>query len=296
MMAHPTRERWTIGRVLKWTQEHFAGRGVRTPRLDAELIVAHALDMDRVGLYVQSDQPLVPDERERIKALIRRRLDGEPVAYITGVKEFWGMALRITPDVLVPRPETEEIVEEACKLYQSRATERLRFVDLGTGSGCLATALCAEFPMAEGVAVDISEAALDVARGNLDTLGFANRVEMRKGDMLDALHADDKEFDLIVGNPPYVTTGEIEMLAPEVKSETRVALDGGTDGLDLVCKIVENAHRRLLPGGWLLLEIGSGQDDDVSDIKPGVGLSFSGFRRDLAGIPRVAKWCAQRRL
>jgi len=281
---------WTIGRVLAWTQERFADSGVRAPRLDAELIIAHALELDRVGLYVRSEQPLVQEERELIKELIRRRLSGEAVAYITGVKEFWGMQFRITPAVLAPRPETEEIIEEARELYRSRQEERLRFVDLGSGSGCLAAALCVEFPMAVGVAIDISEDALEVARHNLDTLGFSDRVDLRAGDMFAALDDSGEKYDMIVGNPPYVPTGQIETLAPEVRNETRIALDGGLDGLDLVRRIVGEASRHIKPGGWLLLEIGAGQDDEVVDIQTGDGLTFEGFRQDLASIPRVAKW------
>jgi len=283
-------EIWTIGRVLQWTKGHFADKGVRTPALDAELIVAHALGLNRVALYTRSDQPLVPDERERIKELIARRLAGEPVAYITGVKEFWGMQFRVNPHVLVPRPETEEIIEEARRMLQSRRNESLRFMDIGTGCGCLAAALCAEFKAASGLATDISQSAIEVARGNIEALGFSARVEFRVGDLFGALMENDGTFDLIVSNPPYVPIGEIETLAPEVKCETRIALEGGVDGLDIARKIIAEAARYLTPNGRLLMEIGSGQSDDISGIETGEGFVFSGFRPDLAGILRVAKW------
>lgn len=283
-------EKWTIARVLQWTREHFQTRGLRTPSLDAELIIALALSMDRVGLYIHSEKPLSVEERDRIKELIRRRLDGEPVAYITGVKEFWGMELRVTPDVLVPRPETEEIIEDAGAIFKSHRDDILSFADLGTGSGCLTAGLCAEFPRAVCVAVDISEPALEVARGNIEKFGFSDRVKFRAGDFFSALQEGDAPFDLIVANPPYVPVGEIRDLAPEVKRETRIALDGGADGLDPARRILDDAEKYLNPGGWLLMEIGSGQDESIEEINTGSDFEFRGFRKDLAGINRVARW------
>jgi len=283
-------EKWTISRVLAWTGKHFEKMGIRTSRLDAELIIAHALEMDRVALYTQSEKPLLVEERDKIKEFINRRLNGEPVAYITGVKEFWGLTFHVNPDVLVPRPETEEIVEEVRVIYRQSAAEPLRFVDLGTGSGCLAVALCAVFENATGVGVDIVEPALEVARRNADELGFSDRIDFRLGDFFDALETVDAPFDLVVGNPPYVPTTEIRTLAPEVRSETRTALDGGDDGLELVRRIVRDASCYMKPGGWILLEVGAGQDDEVADIDGGSDIVFKGFRKDLAGIDRVARW------
>jgi len=283
------KENWTIARVLHWTSEHFAQKGLLTPRLDAELIIAHALGADRVYLYTHGDKPLVARERENIKSLIKRRLSGEPVAYITGIKEFWGMPFEVTPQVLVPRPETEEIIELARQVFGDRGNERLLFLDLGTGSGCIAAALVREFPNSAAVATELSEKALEVARRNFEKLGMSKRIKTRRGDMFGALRPGDGPFDAIASNPPYVPTDQIRDLAPEVRAETRMALDGGADGLDYVRHIVENAPRHLKPGGWLFIEIGARQAEEAASLVTSA-LSFEGFRKDLAGIDRVAMW------
>ncbi len=283
------KENWTISGVLQWTWDYFAGKSIATPRLDAELIIAHALGADRVYLYTHGDKPLVAEETERVKSYIKRRVSGEPVAYITGVKEFWGMPFEVNPKVLVPRPETEEIIEGAHQIFRDRRDERLSFLDIGTGSGCIAVALVSEFPHSSAVATELSEEALEVAIRNFEKLGLSDRITTRRGDMFEALELADGPFDLIASNPPYVPTGQIHELAPEVQSETRSALDGGDDGLDYVRHIVEHSPVHLKPEGLLMLEIGAGQADEVSSITV-EALSFEGFRKDLAGIDRVAMW------
>lgn len=283
------KENWNISRVLQWTWDYFAKKGVRTPRLDAELIIAHALGADRVYLYTHGDKPLVADETERIKSYIKRRISGEPVAYITGVREFWGMTFEVNPLVLVPRPETEEIIELAHQALRDRREEQLLFLDLGAGSGCIAAALLSEFPNSSAVATDLSEGALEVAVRNFEKLGLTDRIKTRRGDMFEALETGDGPFDLIASNPPYVPTSQIRELAPEARAETRAALDGGPDGLDYVRHIVEHSPRHLKPGGLLMLEIGAGQADEVASLTV-EAIAFEGFRKDLAGIDRVAMW------
>lgn len=275
--------------VLRWTEGHFKEHGLGTPRLDAELIVAHALGLRRIDLYMRTDQPLNEAERTTIRELIPKRLSGEPVAYITGHKEFWGMQFKVTHDVLIPRPETEELVEQAHVLLLDKKNEPLKFLDLGTGSGCIAAALAKEFPSAELMATDISGAALDVARNNLESLGFADRINILEGDLYEPLGENERSFDLIISNPPYIPSKYLESLAPEVKSEPQSAYDGGTDGLDFTRPIVEGAATRLKPGGFLIIEIHETHENSVGAITPN-SLEFRSVRKDIAGFPRLAWW------
>ena len=275
--------------VLRWTADHFGTKGISTPRLDAELIIAHALNLRRIDLYMRPELPLDEAEREAIRALIRRRLDGEPVAYITGQKEFWAMSFRVTRDVLVPRPETEEVVEQAHLILLPKKGDPIRFLDLGTGSGCIAAALAKEFPHSLGVATDISPAALEVASQNLSALGFNDRVRLREGNLYKALEPDDGPFDLIISNPPYIPTEDMATLPAEVKSEPAGALDGGVEGLDFIRPIIADGAEHLNPEGFLVLET-HGKHGDVISCLPGPGLVFKGTRTDLAGILRVAWW------
>ena len=270
---------------LELAAKFLAGRGVGSPRLDAELLLAMVLATDRVGVYLRFDRPLGRTEVDVYRALIRRRGEGEPVAHLTGSREFWSRSFIVTPDVLVPRPETELVVERALALVGAR-DRPLRVLDLGTGSGAIAVALAGELPAAQVTAVDVSPAAVLVAERNAAAANVAARVRVVVSDWTAAL-APEQRFDLVVSNPPYVPTDEIAALAPEVRREPRLALDGGVDGLDAYRRLVGEAARVVAPGGALVCEVGAGQAPAVAALFAAAGFCAVGRFADLAGIERV---------
>ena len=283
-MNDPQSQTWTILGVLNWTAERFARAGFASPRLDAELILGHALELERIQLYAQHDKPLAATELERIRALVRRRLAREPVAYLTGVREFWSLELAVSPAVLVPRPETELLVEVALRL--ARELDARMIVDVGTGSGAVALALARELPGVSVVGLDRSLEALEVARANAGRHGLA--AAFHEGDLLAALPAELVP-QLVVANLPYIARDELEALAPEIREwEPRLALDGGLDGLDLIRRLVREAAGRLSRGGALALEHGSTQAGPVRELLRAAGFADLGVERDLAGHERVA--------
>ncbi len=262
---------------------------VDSPRLSAELLVAEALGCSRLDLKLDRDRIPTPAELSRIESFLTRREAGEPVAYILGEKEFYGLDFRVTPDVLIPRPETEHIVEEAETLFAKDAP--LRFADLGTGSGILAVTLCVLFPGAAGTAVDISPAALKVAGDNAARHGVAHRLEMRRADFTGPVFAPES-FGLVVSNPPYVTEGEFSAASQEVTGyEPTGALVSGVDGLNHIRAMLPHVLDMLAPGGWLLMEIGCGQGEAVHRIlqEDMAGVAEVGVVRDLAGLDRVVR-------
>jgi release factor glutamine methyltransferase len=267
---------WTTLAVLTWTSGRFTEKGIASARLDAEVLLAHVLGQSRVQLYTGFDRPLEEGELGAYRELIKRRLAGEPVAYLVGAQEFWSLPLAVDERVLVPRRDTETLVEVALRAGGTRVA------DVGTGSGAIALALAKERPAALVVATDISEDALAVARANAAKLGLA--VDFRHGDLLAPLEG---AFDLIVSNPPYVPTTDLAHLAPEVQREPRLALDGGADGLDVLRRLVPAARAQLTPGGTLAVEHGFDQG-------PAVRALFADFEsvtttRDLAGQERVTE-------
>jgi release factor glutamine methyltransferase len=274
--------RWTVLEVIRWTVARFTERALATPRLDAELLVAHALGLPRVQLYVQFDRPLVPDELAAIRALIKRRQGGESVAYLVGKKEFWGLDFTVDARVLVPRPDTETLIEEARE--RLAGGESVRLADVGTGSGAIALILAKLFPQAAVFASDLSTGALEVARANAERLGLA--VTFAEGDLAAPL-APDAPFSLIAANLPYIASSEMATLPPEVKSEPALALDGGPDGLALVRRLVADAPALLAAGGALVLEIGAGQAGATAELLRAAGLADVRTRRDLGGVERV---------
>jgi release factor glutamine methyltransferase len=272
---------WTILRVLTWTEQRFHERGLGTPRLDAQVLLAHVLQKDRVFLYTHFDQPLAPPELAAYRALIQRRLAGEPVAYLVGKKEFRSLELSVDARVLVPRPDTETLVDVALTL----AGDDGRVVDIGTGSGAIALALKHERPALEVLAVDRSADAATVARGNAERLGLA--VEVVEGDLLAPL-AERGPFALVVSNPPYIPSADIAALAVEVRKEPLAALDGGHDGLDVVRRLIRDTPALLVPGGALALEIGAGQAATVAALFAADGrYAAAEITKDLGGIERV---------
>ena len=281
---------WTVLKVLQWAAPYLAARGIDSPRATAEILLAHALHTERVQLYVHHDQPLEPAELAAFKQLLRRRLRREPVAYIVGWKGFWTLELTVTPEVLIPRPETEGLVEAALAALKALPNGRTaRVLDLGTGSGAVVLALAAEAPGHRYFASDISPAAIAVARRNAEAAGVSDRVFFWAADWFSALPPTRAVFDLVVSNPPYVATGEIDGLPPEIaRYEPRLALDGDVDGLRSHRAIVAAAHRYLAPGGRLLLEIGCDQGRAVQRMVEQSG-HYVGFQcaRDYSGRERV---------
>jgi release factor glutamine methyltransferase len=283
--AAPRTAPWTILEVLNWTTTRFAERSLPSPRLDAELLAAHAFGLARIQLYAQFDRPLSADELGRFRELVKRRQAGEPVAYIVGRKEFWSLDLGVDRRVLIPRPDTETAVEAALALLPADAP--VRVCDVGTGSGAIALAIRKERPQATVVALDVSADALAVARDNAQRLALP--LELRQGDLLAPLAAEPSvdPFDVIIANLPYVPRGDVPGLAPEVQAEPLLALDGGDDGLALVRRLAAEAGAHLRPGGALVLEIGAGQAAETSRICEAAGLVRVTSRRDLGGNERV---------
>jgi release factor glutamine methyltransferase len=275
-----------LAEVLRRSTQYLEDRGSPTARLDAELLLAHGLGVSRIELYTGHDRPLTDAELDVCRELVRRRGDREPVAYIVGTRGFRHLDLKVDRCVLVPRPETELVVDRCLELLRDAADPAV--LDVGTGSGAIALAIASELPAARVTATDISPAALDVAWANAVALGLA--VEMRQGDLLDGM--GDRRFDLIVSNPPYVSEQEIEGLEPEVAvHEPRLATVAG-DGLDAYRRLLPDAREHLTNGGWLVLECGAGQAEWLAAELDRLGYGAADVARDLAGIERVvsARW------
>jgi len=267
--------------------EKFRQAGIESAEADARLLIAAALGIDRTALTVQGERKLTPDEINTIDTLAARRLKREPVARILGAKEFWSLSLQLSEAVLVPRPETETVIEAALDTIGrgDLRMEKLRILDIGTGSGALLLALLSELPNALGTATDISAPALAVARANAEHHGLAPRCSFVNCDIAEGLRGP---FDLIVSNPPYVAHGDIAALAPEVREyDPAIALDGGADGLDGYRAIAAAARRLLAPGGRLIVELGAGQEPAVRALFTKAGLTAGNTHNDLAGIPRT---------
>jgi release factor glutamine methyltransferase len=252
---------WTIRDVLDWATQDFEARGIESPRLDAELLVAEALGMDRIGLYLDLGRPLLERERDAIRPLLIRRREREPVAYILGHRDFYGRRFSVTRDVLIPRPDTETLVEHALGVIAEDAA--LRVADVGTGSGAIAISIAAERPRVHVVATDLSQAALAVASENALAMGVANRVHFEQAN----LFGNEGSFDLVLSNPPYIRRADMPGLQAEVRDyEPSDALAGGDDGLDIVRMLIERASEVTVPDAQMLVEIGAGQAAEVKDI------------------------------
>lgn len=268
--------------MLQWTEQRFTERGLATPRLDAQLLLSHVLGRDRVYLYTHFDQPLAPDELARFRELIKRRLAGEPVAYLVGKKEFRSLELAVDARVLVPRPDTETLVDVALALLPAGGGT---VVDVGTGSGAIALAIKKARPELDVIAVDKSADAAAVARANAERLAIA--IEVVEGDLL-APVAARAPFAMVVSNPPYIATAEVAKLPVDVQREPTMALDGGDDGLTIIRRLIADAAPLVTDGGALVLEVGAGQAQEVVRLFAADGrYQPATVTKDLAGIERV---------
>jgi release factor glutamine methyltransferase len=290
MASDPT-DRWTVGRLLNWTKDFLKKKGSESPRLDAEVLLASVLACERVRLYTQFEDEVEEPARARFRELVKSRAEGAPVAYLVGRKEFYSLNFSVSPDVLIPRPDSEFVVVEV--LSKLKGMESPRCVDVGTGSGCLALACLHQQKTARFIAIDRSHEALEMARGNARALGLIDRVEFLEGDLLEPVSERDP-FDLIVSNPPYIASAEVLLLEPGVRDfEPHLALDGGVDGLRVVARLIPQAVGLLKIGGHLILEIGSDQEDSVRNlIAQEPEFELAPTIRDAANHPRVL--CARR--
>lgn len=275
---------WTTLAVLDWTTKRFTDAGISSARLEAQVLLAHVLNCSRTQLYMNFDKPLGEAELAAYRELIRRRLAGESVAYLVGEHEFWGLPLYVDENVLVPRPDTETVIEVARTLRADRKAP-CRVLDLCTGSGAIAVALAKELPAARIIATDVSEAAAAIAKRNAERNGFADRIEVRVGNLWEAVAGE--KFDLIASNPPYIASAVIPTLSAEVKREPVLALDGGTDGMAFYDRICAAARIHLEPGGALIVEHGFDQADAVHERFEAAGLAKITLVNDLGKNPRV---------
>lgn len=283
----PQTEPWTIRRILEWTIGHLTDRKIETPRLDAEILLAHACGCRRIELYTRYDEVLGDQPRGVMRELVKRRAQHEPVAYLVGHREFFSLDFRVTSDVLIPRPDTETLVLELLDLAKSLDAPRI--LDIGTGTGCIAITAAVNLPTATVTAVDISAAALNVAAENAATHKVNDRVTFLESDLFAALGAESS-FDMIASNPPYIAEEEWATLQPDVREhEPRHALLAGADGLSVFRPLIAQAVSHLVPGGHLLLEMDTAQADAVCGLlKAESQLQNVRTVNDLTGRPRVA--------
>ena len=304
---------WTILKLIEWTAGYFAKYGVPNPRLDAELLLSHTLNKKRIALYLSFEQPVVEGDLAIFKGYVQRRAKREPLQYIIGSQDFCGVTMQVTPAVLIPRPETELLVEETLSLVARRSSlgkratnheSRVTILDLCTGSGCIIAALANKLPDAHFTGVDISETALEIARQNTEK--WKDRVELLHGNLFEALSPPPipprrwngfhlrggmggGAFDVIISNPPYVAESDWPTLQPEIRDhEPKEALIAGEDGLAIIKDITNNAHRFLKPGGQLIIELGDGQADAVRQLVANAGhYCKTELLKDYGGVERI---------
>ncbi len=280
----------TVREALQEAVAFLSRAGVESARIDAEVLLGNTLAGSREEMYLNFDKPLTVNERKLFKQLLQRRAKREPVAYITGKREFWSLDFFVSPDVLVPRPETELLIEIALELAgELNGKVPLRILDLGTGSAAIAVSLARELGDAEIWVTDISSGALSIARANAARHGVEERIRFLQGDIFEPARDHRDFFDMVVSNPPYVRRGEIQDLPPEVRDwEPRQALDGGEDGMDFIRQIVQRGHLYLVGGGFVALEIGADLGGEVAQLFASAGCYCkASVHRDLAGRDRV---------
>ncbi len=278
--------KWTILSLLKWTTAYFKKKGISEPRTSAELLLAHVLKIKRIDLYIYFDKPVQQDELKQFKTLILRRLRHEPIQYIIGKTEFWSREFYLTKEVLIPRPETESIIENILNLLRNNKKETYTIMDIGTGSGIIAVTLAMELPNSIIFAGDINLASLKVAKKNIERYLLQDRIHLICSNVFGAIKREAL-FDIIVSNPPYVSHEEWQALPPEIKGyEPKEALMAGVDGLDVIKKIIKEAYLYLKKGGYLILEIGAFQAKKVKDLFKNEYRSIE-IHKDYSGWDRV---------
>lgn len=278
------KEQWTVGSILKWTGQYFCEKGVESPRLDAEVLLSHILGKDRLYLYVHFDRPLDEQELTEYRKLVKLRAQRTPVAYIIGHKEFMGLSFAVTPDVLIPRPDTEVLVEAA--LERLREKDKPHILDIGTGSGAIIISLLANLPQARGVGIDVSSPALAVTGQNAVTHQVSDRLQLLAGDVFGPLSG--QRFDAIVSNPPYIPDKDIAGLAPEVHREPYGALAGGQDGLNFYRRMISEAPGYVNSGGFVAFEVGIEQAEAVAALARDGGIfTVEAIIKDYGSIERV---------
>lgn len=282
-----TAEVWTLGRLLTWTTNFLKEKQADSPRLDAEVLLAHLLGVQRIALYTRFDEVANDDIRTKYRQLVKQRVEGCPVAYLVGFKEFYNLRFTVSPAVLIPRPETELLVLEAIRIAKPMTAPRI--VDVGTGSGAIALTLAKHLPHAKVTAIDISPDALAVAMKNAEQLGLTSRVRFIQGDLLAPVA--NEAFDLVVSNPPYIASDVIPTLPNNVKNyEPQLALDGGPGGTAIIERLAQQAKPLLVPGTHLLLEIGADQGKSVPTLLQNLkGYGPVTVLPDHAGLPRIVK-------
>jgi release factor glutamine methyltransferase len=254
-------ESWTVQKVLDWTIGHLKSHGCESPRLDAEILLAHARGCQRIRLYTEYDAPLTLEERAKMRELVQRRATLEPVAYLVGFREFFGLDFEVQPGVFIPRPDTETLVITALDIASEIETPRI--LDVCTGSACIPVSIAANCQASRLTAVELDPQVFEVASRNIQRHEMESRIELLQGDLLAPLSADAK-FDVITSNPPYITDSEMESLPPDVRNhEPHLALQAGPDGLDVVRRLIPDANQFLVDGGALLLEIAAEQAEAV---------------------------------
>ncbi|MFP6764348.1 MAG: peptide chain release factor N(5)-glutamine methyltransferase [Planctomycetaceae bacterium] len=280
---------WTVRMVLDWTIAHLKQHGSESPRLDAEILLAHARNCQRIQLYTNYETLLEPNERATMRELVIRRATLEPVAYLVGYREFFGIEFEVRPGVFIPRPDTETLVVSLLEAAEDMEhVTPLRILDVCTGSGCIPVSVAANCPRARLTAVELDADVVQIARRNAEQNGSADRVEILQGSLFEPLTAD-AQFEIIASNPPYVTDQEMDGLQPDVRlHEPHLALRGGVDGLDIVRKLLDQAPARLVSGGVMLLEIASEQAETVRQLYAGTGaFEPAEIVKDLGGRSRV---------
>jgi release factor glutamine methyltransferase len=282
-------ESWTLGKLLDWTAKYLAERKVEFPRLDAEVLLAHAAGCKRIDLYgIRYGEEADPEVRKRYKDLIRKRLEGCPVAYLVGRKEFFGLEFEVSSAVLIPRPDSELVVMDCLELAKGVSSPRI--IDIGTGSGNLAVSVAKKLAAAEVIAIDRSGDALAVARRNAEKHGVADRIRFLEGDLFAPLNADE-QVEFVLSNPPYIPHDDLSKLTPGVRDyEPHVALDGGTDGFRVFERLIDESRTRLVSGGYLIVEIGAPQEKPARQrIEALAEFDLAPTIHDFSGHPRVLR-------
>jgi release factor glutamine methyltransferase len=286
----PTADVWTVGRLLTWTTDFLKSKGADSPRLDAEVLLAHARGCQRIELYTAFEEEPSEAARTAFRELVGKRAKGAPVAYLVGRREFFSLNFEVTPAVLIPRPETETLVVRALDLAKTLARDTLKIADVGTGSGIIAVTMAKRVKNCRVTAIDIRRAALEVARRNAEKHGVAERIEFIESDLFATVSAEAK-WDLVLSNPPYVATSEMAALPADVRDfEPHQALDGGVNGTEVIERLVPQTAERLEPGGWLLMEVGAANAKVVENIvKANTAFELGETLKDTAGLPRVVQ-------